>query len=59
MCTYRCLLCGFETDLDDVVVGNMNGRCICLRCYAHEVADEHPMPPPLRREVVATLAVIE
>lgn len=51
-----CIICHFETELDDVVVSSTTGRCICLRCFARETGTERPMPKTLRREVSAMLA---
>lgn len=58
--TTICIICRFETDLDDVVVGNAGGgRCVCLRCYSRETGTERPMPKALRRDVIAALAALE
>ena len=54
-----CTICHFETELDDVVVANATGLCICLRCFARETGSEHPMPKALRREVIAALAELD
>ena len=27
----HCILCAFDTEVDDAVVTGSNGRCICLR----------------------------
>jgi hypothetical protein len=55
----RCILCAFETELDDAVVSSANGRCICLRCFTKEINDQKRMDKNLRHELVATLATIE
>ena len=55
----RCLLCAFETELDDAVVTSANGRCICLRCYLRETGAAKRMEKTLRRELIATLDMIE
>ena len=55
----RCIICRFETELDDVVTAGTGGRCVCLRCYLRETGTEQPMPRDLRCAVVATLAQTE
>lgn len=55
----RCILCAFETELDDVIVASSSGRCICLRCYTKETNSQKPMTKGLRRELTAALATIE
>ena len=51
-----CIICHFETELDDVVVVAGDGHCICLRCFDRETGGARPMPKALRREVSAALA---
>lgn len=53
-----CMICRFETELDDQVISGQHG-CICLRCYDRETGNLAPMPKSLRRELVATLANVE
>ena len=55
----HCILCAFETEVDDAVVISSNGRCICLRCFTRETDSHKRMAPQLRRELAATLATIE
>jgi hypothetical protein len=55
----RCILCAFETELDDAVVTSATGRCICLRCFTKEINDQKRMDKALRKELVATLSTIE
>ena len=50
-----CVICHFETELDDVVA-HSSGRCVCLRCYGRETGTERQMPKQLRRELSALLA---
>ncbi|MFN8559714.1 MAG: hypothetical protein U0531_21005 [Dehalococcoidia bacterium] len=52
----RCILCAFETELDDAVVLSVSGRCICLRCFTRETNNQKLMTKELRREVVAALS---
>jgi len=52
---YRCLICGFEVELDDAIAPTRRGTCICVRCYARETKTEHPLPAGLRREVEEAL----
>ena len=54
-----CIICRFETELDDVVINGAAGRCVCLRCYSREVRDEHRMTPRLHRDLVEVLAEAE
>ncbi len=54
-----CVICRFETELDDVVLGGRTGRCVCLRCFDRETGSARPMPKALRRALVAALAEIE
>jgi hypothetical protein len=54
-----CIICRFETELDDVVIGGSAGRAVCLRCYARETGTARPMPKALRRDLIATLATVE
>ena len=54
-----CTICHFETELDDIVVASPRGRCICLRCFDRETGATRAMPKALRREIVATLEMIE
>ncbi len=55
----RCILCAFETEVDDAVIIASNGRCVCLRCFLRETNNAKPMDQRLRRELVATLAAID
>ena len=54
-----CIICRFETELDDVVIGGAGGRAVCLRCYARETGTARPMPKALRRDLTAYLATVE
>ncbi len=54
-----CTICHFETELDDIVVASPRGRCICLRCFGRETGSARLMPKALRREIVATLEMLE
>lgn len=55
----RCILCGFDTELDDTVVVSQTGRCICLRCFSRETNSSKPMGKGLRKDLIATLATID
>lgn len=49
---WTCLICAFEVELDDVVVGSIvSGRCVCVRCYARETATSKAVAPWLKRQV--------
>jgi hypothetical protein len=50
-----CILCHFETELDDVVVAFVVGGCVCLGCYGRETGSSRPMPRTLWRQVAASL----
>jgi len=54
-----CMICRFETELDDVVLGGRTGRCVCLRCFDRETGSARPMPKNLRRAFSAALAETE
>lgn len=53
---YRCFLCRFEVELDDVALLNSTGRCLCLRCYLRQLDQPLSVPETLQREIVASLA---
>jgi hypothetical protein len=53
-----CTICRFATELDDMVVARGKDGCICLRCFARETGDEHPMPKDLRRDIQAALSAL-
>ena len=55
----RCRICRFETELDDVVLATAHGSCVCLRCYGRATDSARPMPPALRRDVTAALALVD
>ena len=47
------------TELDDAMVPTADGRCICLRCFAHETESDLTMPDHLRGELIAALSATE
>lgn len=51
-----CIICHFETELDDVVVPGGARSCVCLRCYSRETGSARRMSKQLRRDLIATLA---
>lgn len=55
---FTCLICRFDTELDDVAVPMQGGRCICLRCFVRETDTAKPMPKLLRRQIGSALATI-
>jgi len=55
---YSCIICHFDTELDDVAVPGGARSCVCLRCYSRETRSERPMPRRLRQDLIATLAGI-
>jgi hypothetical protein len=54
-----CIICRFETEIDDVAVEGAAGHVVCIRCYARETETERPMPKTLRQEIIAALYEIE
>lgn len=48
---FVCLICHYETELDDVMVAPHAGRCICARCFYAEVENVKKLPTVLRREI--------
>jgi hypothetical protein len=50
-----CSVCGFDTELDDVVAMELGGRCLCLRCFNEMNGDPRPMSPELRRALISML----
>lgn len=53
-----CIICRFETELDDAITHSPRGRCVCLRCFNRETGDDRRMSNALRRDLIATLAGI-
>lgn len=53
---FRCIICRFEAELDDVIAPASNGRCVCLRCFARETDTARSMSQELRRDVTSALA---
>jgi hypothetical protein len=54
-----CLICHFETPLDDAVAPTASGRCVCLRCFMRETHTERTMPSSLQRELAAAAATAD
>ncbi len=55
---YRCNICRFVVELDDVEIRGIHDNCVCLRCYARIVQHEKPMSKELRRELVSFMAQV-
>jgi hypothetical protein len=53
-----CRICHFEIEMDDVVLTQADGRCICLACYGRATGTGLRMPKLLRRELSAALATV-
>jgi hypothetical protein len=53
-----CVLCRFQTELDDVAVGRGATGCICLGCFARATGSQRPMPAALRRAIIDALAEV-
>lgn len=57
---YRCVLCGYMVELDDAMVPSLaTARCICIRCWARETADEHPTTDEERKRLEQALTDAE
>lgn len=54
-----CIICRFETEIDDIAVEGTAGHVICIRCYARETQTERPMPKALRYAITTALNEIE
>jgi hypothetical protein len=54
-----CILCHFDTELDDVALTLAASGIICQRCFDRETASQRPMPKALRRQLEATLALVD
>ena len=52
---FICVICRFETELDDVIAPVANGRCVCLRCFVRETESAVAMPAWLLRDLAAAL----
>lgn len=46
-----CRICAWTVELDDIVLRFPSGRVICSRCFHHEVEDELPLSPAVRRQI--------
>jgi hypothetical protein len=53
---YKCVVCRWEVELDDVEVNGSHGGCVCIRCYSRLVENEKPMPKDLRKELIMCMA---
>ena len=53
---YRCTVCHFDVELDDVVIAGGTRACICLRCWERETKSEKPMDKRLRQQVMQALS---
>ena len=52
----ECVICHFETELDDVALKLSTGRCVCLSCMRRDMSEDARMTKTLRREVEDGLA---
>jgi hypothetical protein len=52
---YQCMICTFDTALDDTWIVVRGNRCICVRCFTREVGTQRPVPAPLYFDVEVTL----
>ena len=53
---FKCVICRWDVEFDDVEIGGANGSCVCIRCYARLVEIEKPMPKELRKEIISCVA---
>jgi recombinational DNA repair protein (RecF pathway) len=53
---FKCVVCHWHVELDDVQIAGSHGGCVCIRCYARLVENEKPMPKHLRRELITCMA---
>jgi hypothetical protein len=56
---YTCTICRFDTELDDIVLHNGAGACVCLRCFDRETGNVRPMPKMLRRQLISALVELD
>ncbi|MGD9893463.1 MAG: hypothetical protein AB7R89_04760 [Dehalococcoidia bacterium] len=56
---WTCRICHFDTEFDDVELAFVDGRCICVRCFARETGSTLEMPKPLRQALDAVFAEFE
>jgi hypothetical protein len=56
---WTCRICRFPTELDDVDLAFVDGRCVCVRCFARETGGTIEMPKPLRQAFDAAFAEFE
>jgi len=55
----ECKICRFPAELDDVALGELSTRFVCLRCF-HNVAETgKPPSKQLRRLIEEALAEVE
>ena len=55
----ECKICRFPAELDDVALGDITSRFVCLRCF-HTVAETtKPLSKQLRRLIEEALAEVE
>jgi hypothetical protein len=55
---WACIVCRFETELDDVAITRTGGGCTCLGCFDRETGGCRPMPKALRRELSGVLDLV-
>jgi len=55
----HCIICHFETVLDDVALQRDGKSCVCLGCYARQTGSTRPMPATLRRTLAAVMVELE
>jgi hypothetical protein len=55
----ECKICRFPAELDDVALGEITTRFVCLRCF-HNVAETgKPLSKQLRRLIEEALVGVE
>jgi hypothetical protein len=54
-----CKICRFPAELDDVALGDIGSRYVCLRCFHNVAETAKPLPKELRRMIVEALSEVE
>ena len=54
-----CSLCRWPTELDDIALGDVSGRFVCLRCFHNIAESAKPLSKKLRRLIEDALAEVD
>lgn len=55
----ECKICRFPAELDDVALGEISSRFVCLRCFHNVAETAKPLSKQLRRLIEEALAEVE